>query len=551
MFDHQAARWLVVFLVLTGAVRATAEDTPGARPAPLNASSANSEQDAAVYRALDDRVDVDFSARTLGELSNYLNERGIDLVLDLRALEEAGVESDTPLRPLKLKQVTLRSVLRHLIGQAELTLLVRDGKLVVTTTDHASNELITKIYRVDDLVRIKDSDGTTVDNYDPLIDLLETVVVPPAWDAVGGPGTIRGFQGTLVISQTDEVHEEIERTVAALRSSRAGQLAGAPPEPHWADSPAQAALRRDFAERSKKSESFEFDEVPLADALRNIGEKFGVQFVLNLQALEEAGVGSDTPVTAALRQVTLPAALRRILAPMELTYVLQDEAIVVTTTDQASNELTTVVYPVGDLIGHAAAVAAADGCTLSVFDALIDVVTTTIKPSTWDEVGGPGSAAVLGVAASIAFSQTPEVHGETQQLLAGLRQVRTSPQQQTAAGSSGEAGLLVTRRYVIAPEIDQPELERELVRIDPLSWSRGGARIRFVNSQLVVRNSRSVQRAVNRHLIQSGALGRPAGGLSGGMGGGMMRGATGGMGGMGGGMGGMMGGGFGVPGGKP
>ena len=104
---------------------------------------------------------------------------------------------------------------------------------------------------------------------------------------------------------------------------------------------------------------------------------------------------------------------------------------------------------------------------------------------------------------------------------------------------------------VIAPEIDQPELERELVRIDPLSWSRGGARIRFVNSQLVVRNSRSVQRAVNRHLIQSGALGRPAGGLSGGMGGGMMRGATGGMGGMGGGMGGMMGGGFGVPGGKP
>ena len=71
--------------------------------------------------------------------------------------------------------------------------------------------------------------------------------------------------------------------------------------------------------------------------------------------------------------------------------------------------------------------------------------------------------AVLGVAASIAFSQTPEVHGETQRLLAGLRQVRTSPQQQTATGSSGEAGLLVTRRYAIAPEIDQPELERELV----------------------------------------------------------------------------------------
>jgi len=534
MFDPQAARWLVVFLILCWAVRAAADDTPGALPAPLNASSANSEQDAAVHKALDERVDVDFTELTLAELSNYLNEHGIDLVLDLRALEEAGVESDTPLRPLKLKQVTLRSVLQHLVGQAELALLVRDGKLVVTTTDRASNELITKIYRIDDLVRIKDSDGTTVDNYDPLIDLLETVVVPDTWDAVGGPGTISGFQGTLVISQTDEVHEEIERTVAALRASRAAQLAGVPPEPHWADSPAQGALRRDFAERSKQRETFEFDELPLADALRALGEKFGVQFVLNLKTLEEAGVGSDTPVTAILRQVTLPAALRRILAPMELTYLLQDEVIVVTTTDQASNELTTVVYPVGDLIGHAAAVAAADGCTLSVFDALIDVVTTTIKPNSWDEVGGPGSAAVLGVGASIAFSQTLEVHGETQRLLAGLRQVRTPTQQQaSASGPSAEAGLLVTRRYTIAPEIDQPELERELVRIDPLSWSRGGARIRFVNSQLVVRNSRSVQRAVHRHLAQSGALFRPASGM-----GGMTGGATGGMGGgMGGGVG--------------
>jgi hypothetical protein len=550
MFNVQAARWLVVFLVLAGAVRATADDSPGALPAPHNASSSNSEQDAAVHKALDQRVDVGFDEITLKDLSNYLRDRGIDLVLDERALEEAGMGDDSTLHPLNLKQVTLRSALQHLIGQAELALLVRDGKLLVTTTDRASNELITKIYRVDDLVRVKDSDDTLVNNYDPLVDLVETVVMPDSWDAVGGPGTIRGFQGTLVISQTDGVHEEIERTLAALRSSRAAQLAGAPPEPHWADTPAQDALRRDFAERSKKIESFEFDEVPLADALRAIGEKFGVQFVLRNRSLEEAGVGSDTPVTAALRQVNLPAALRRILAPMELTYLLQDEAVVVTTTDQASNELTTVVYPVGDLIGYPAAVAGTDGATPSAFDSLIGVLTTTIKPSTWNDVGGPGTVAVSGVTASIALSQTPEVHGESQRLLAGLRQVRTPNQQQAVNGLSGEAGLLITRRYTIAPEIDQGELERELVRIDPLSWNRSGARIQFVNSQLVVRNSRSVQRAVHRHLSQSGALGRPAGGLSGGgmggMGGGMMGGAAGGMGGMGGGM----GGGIGVPGGK-
>ena len=38
------------------------------------------------------------------------------------------------------------------------------------------------------------------------------------------------------------------------------------------------------------------------------------------------------------------------LRPIDLTYIIRDESLVITTPDVAINELTTRVYPVGDLI---------------------------------------------------------------------------------------------------------------------------------------------------------------------------------------------------------
>ena len=59
------------------------------------------------------------------------------------------------------------------------------------------------------------------------------------------------------------------------------------------------------------------------------------------------------------------------------------------------------------------------------YDTLIDVITETVKPTTWDQVGGPGSitGASIGTAKVLIVSQTYEVQGEIARLLADIREI--------------------------------------------------------------------------------------------------------------------------------
>jgi general secretion pathway protein D len=55
------------------------------------------------------------------------------------------------------------------------------------------------------------------------------------------------------------------------------------------------------------------------------------------------------------------------------------------------------------------------------FDSLIELITTTVKPQTWDEVGGPGSISEFQNNLSLVISQTQDVHEEIVDLLEQLR----------------------------------------------------------------------------------------------------------------------------------
>jgi len=56
-------------------------------------------------------------------------------------------------------------------------------------------------------------------NFQPLIDLIQSTVAADSWDTVGGPGAIRPFDTnlSLVISTTQEVHDEIADLLEQLR----------------------------------------------------------------------------------------------------------------------------------------------------------------------------------------------------------------------------------------------------------------------------------------------------------------------------------------------
>ncbi|QGJ70398.1 General secretion pathway protein GspD [Planctomycetales bacterium 10988] len=58
------------------------------------------------------------------------------------------------------------------------------------------------------------------------------------------------------------------------------------------------------------------------------------------------------------------------------------------------------------------------------FDSLIDLITSTVAPQTWDEVGGPGSVQPFETNLSLVVSQTQDVHEQIADLLNQLRRLQ-------------------------------------------------------------------------------------------------------------------------------
>lgn len=64
------------------------------------------------------------------------------------------------------------------------------------------------------------------------------------------------------------------------------------------------------------------------------------------------------------------------------------------------------------------------GAAMADFDTLIELITSTIAPSTWDDVGGAGAIEPFPVNLSLVISQTQEVHEQIADLLDQLRRLQ-------------------------------------------------------------------------------------------------------------------------------
>jgi len=205
------------------------EVTPDSRAGSDSMSATGSGgEDAArrqIEEALDKQVSVDVEERTLLEAIRYLHEiAGVNVVVDSAGLEEVGISTDVKVS-LALSGVTLRSALKLLLSELGLAAMIDNEVLVVTSRERAEGRQTFIAYRVSDLVQ--QSDGET-GRFDELVTLITTVVQPDSWQEVGGNGSVAANlpTGTLVIRQTDQIHQEIEQLFDALRNWKNSTNAG-------------------------------------------------------------------------------------------------------------------------------------------------------------------------------------------------------------------------------------------------------------------------------------------------------------------------------------
>jgi hypothetical protein len=117
------------------------------------------------------------------------------------------------------------------------------------------------------------------------------------------------------------------------------------------------------------------------------------------------------PLTATFKDVALQDVLTMVLKDVDLTYTVTDDVLLVTTPDFESYHLTWAIYPVGDLVtaGRSA-------------EELIQMLTTTVAPESWEAVGGPGAVrGIRGVTQALVITQSCDVHRQIAALLAQLR----------------------------------------------------------------------------------------------------------------------------------
>ncbi|REK10541.1 MAG: hypothetical protein DWQ37_16235 [Planctomycetota bacterium] len=155
----------------------------------------------------------------------------------------------------------------------------------------------------------------------------------------------------------------------------------------------------------------DFVDMPLQDAITYLADYHGIAMQLDTPSLEDVGRGSDTPVTLNVDGVSLRSGLALLLADYDLTAVVQHDVLLVTTQTTADSILLTRAYPVSDF---------AETKDTS-YDALVDAITSCVKPHTWRESGGPGEIRVVPGAGAVVILQTREVHDQVLTLLRALR----------------------------------------------------------------------------------------------------------------------------------
>ena len=324
-----------------------------------------------------------------------------------------------------------------------------DTVLLITTADVAKIAGTVQVYYVRDLLEKRtaenDSPGPCADD---LIAMITSCVAPTTWDSTGGPGSINYELDSLAIRQTEPVHEQIAALLAALRQVRNSPgsttpiAVGAPQDLH-----AAVAIETILAQRQQ---GFHRATDMKLTELRDSLESQGIPTLLDIRALIDSSVPPDvTLLDCNLKQVRFDWALRWLLKQRDLDYYVDGEVLVITTADKAKTANCTVVYPIGDLTETGRSGSAVDA-NVPDYDEVMNTITSTVAPNSWDSAGGNGSIAMLPAAKALVCSQTDEIQQQVAQMLADLR-ARIAAHKAVAEKPAESPAAPVVRVYFLKP----------------------------------------------------------------------------------------------------
>lgn len=161
-----------------------------------------------IRKAMQEPTVLEFIETPLIDVIDFLEDQhGIQIELATTALDAVGIGSDTPITR-DLKGVTLRSALKLMLKELELTYIIDGGVLQITTPEYAEASVVTRVYNVGDLLGEKRS-------VDELAEVMTIATATHSHDS----GTVLGFGNCLVATVSYPRQHRIARLLALLRSA--------------------------------------------------------------------------------------------------------------------------------------------------------------------------------------------------------------------------------------------------------------------------------------------------------------------------------------------
>ncbi len=196
---------------------------------------------ASMARSLDRKIVISSNKQTLKEAMDAIAKAaGVNLWIDSRSLAAEGVTPETIVSvPALQSPVAAKTLLKELLEPLSLDYCIDEEAVRVRSRTDLSRAY-TKVYHVADLIVAvptivaigegkpfapPPAKGAKAD-FEPLIELIQTTIAPQSWDERGGSGSVSFFDTnlSLVVSQTQDVHEQIADLLTQLRRLQDQQI---------------------------------------------------------------------------------------------------------------------------------------------------------------------------------------------------------------------------------------------------------------------------------------------------------------------------------------
>jgi hypothetical protein len=137
------------------------------------------------------------------------------------ALEEIGIDVDRGVKQASAEgNYPVGTELSVILERNDLTFLVRNGRLEITTKEDAESKLTTRLYDVTPILSIQRLGRKSTVSFHALTETIYTAVRPDSWEMLGGQSTITSSiinnRCLLVVSAPTLVHMDVQHLLDQL-----------------------------------------------------------------------------------------------------------------------------------------------------------------------------------------------------------------------------------------------------------------------------------------------------------------------------------------------